>query len=145
MFVQPREPRPVRKTAFDPCEYELSRRKGENTAQKAERVVSQFAGRFTLRAGQLSLPHVTFDVPGSAIRLAGHYGLVSEQIDFAGTIFTDASLSEMTTGWSLLLKPVDLVFKRAGGGSALPIKITGRRRAPAFGLDKGRVLKQDSQ
>jgi len=56
--------------------------------------VSQFAGRFTLRAGQLSLPNVTFDVPGSAIRLAGHYELVSEQMDFAGTIFADASLSK---------------------------------------------------
>ena len=74
---------------------ELSRStQGQNTAQKAERVVSQFAGRFTLRAGQLSLPNVTFDVPGSAIRLAGHYELVSEQMDFAGTIFADASLSK---------------------------------------------------
>jgi len=44
----------------------------------------------------------------------------------------------MTTGYkSLLLKPVDVVFKRAGGGTAIPIKITGLRRAPAFGLDKG--------
>ena len=126
---------------------ELSRRtQGQDATQKAERVVSQFAGRFTLRAGQLSLPHVTFDVPGSAIRLAGDYGLVSEQIDFAGTIFTDATLSQMTTGYkSLLLKPFDLIFKSAGGGSAIPIKITGTRGAPTFGLDKGRVLKPDSQ
>ena len=126
---------------------ELSRRtEGRAAAQKAERVLSQFAGKFTLRAGQLALPHVTFDMPGSAIRLGGQYGLVSEQIDFAGTIFTDASLSEMTTGYkSLLLKPVDLVFKREGGGSAIPIRITGTRNAPAFGLDKGRLFKQDSK
>ena len=71
---------------------ELSRRtQGQAAAQNTERVSSQFAGKFTLRAGQLALPHVTFDVPGSAIRLGGHYGLVSEQIDFAGTIFTDAA------------------------------------------------------
>lgn len=125
---------------------ELSRRtQGQVTAQRAEQVVSQFAGKFTLRSGQLSLPHVTFDVPGSAIRLAGHYGLVSEQIDFAGTIFTDASLSEMTTGYkSLLLKPIDLIFKKPGGGSAIPIRITGTRKDPAFGLDKGRVVHRDS-
>ena len=56
-------------------------------------------------------------------------------------IFTDAAISEMTTGYkSLLLKPVDLVFKRDGGGSAIPIRITGTRREPAFGLDKGRVF-----
>jgi hypothetical protein len=126
---------------------ELSRRtQGQDATQKAERVVSQFAGKFTLGAGQLSLPYVTFDVPGSAIRLAGRYGLVSEQIDFAGTIFTDASISEMTTGYkSLLLKPVDLIFRKPGGGSAIPIRITGTRKAPAFGLDKGRVMKRDSQ
>jgi hypothetical protein len=126
---------------------ELSRRtQGQVTAQKGERVGSQFAGTFTLRASQLALPHVTFDVPGAAVRLSGHYGLVSEQIDFAGTIFTDAAISEMTTGYkSLLLKPVDLVFKREGGGSAIPIRITGSRGAPAFGLDKGRVFGRDSK
>ena len=126
---------------------ELSRRtRGQVATQDAKRVASQFAGKFTLRAGQLSLPHVAFDVPGSAIRLAGRYGLVSEQIDFAGTIFTDASLSEMTTGYkSLLLKPVELLFKREGGGSAIPIRITGTRSSPAFGLDKGRVGQRDSQ
>ena len=126
---------------------ELSRRtQGQDEEQKGKRVVSQFAGRFTLRASQLSLPHVTFDVPGSAVRLSGHYGLASENIDFAGTVFTDASISEMTTGYkSLLLKPIDLIFKKEGGGSAIPIRITGTRAAPAFGLDKSRVLKRDSR
>ena len=126
---------------------ELSRRtQGQAAAQNTDRVSSHFAGKFSLRAGQLALPHVTFDVPGSAIRLGGQYGLVSEQIDFAGTIFTDAAISEMTTGYkSLLLKPVDLVFKREGGGSAIPIRITGTRSAPAFGLDKGRVFRRDSK
>jgi hypothetical protein len=120
---------------------ELSRRTQAQGASQAAKVVSQFAGKFTLRAGELALPHVTFDVPGSAIRLSGRYGLVSERIDFAGTVFTDAAISEMTTGYkSLLLKPVDLVFKRDGGGSAIPIRITGTRREPAFGLDKGRVF-----
>ena len=50
----------------------------------------------------------------------------------------------MTTGYkSLLLKPIDLIFKRDGGGSAIPIRITGTRREPAFGLDKGRVFNRD--
>jgi hypothetical protein len=120
---------------------ELSRRTQEQGTAQGAKVVSQFAGKFTLRAGELALPHVTFDVPGSAIRLSGRYGLVSERIDFAGMIFTDATVSEMTTGYkSLLLKPVDLIFKRDGGGSAIPIRVTGTRREPAFGLDKGRVF-----
>jgi len=125
---------------------ELSKRtKGQAEVKTAAVVASQFAGRFTLRAGELALPHVTFDVPGSAIRLSGRYGLTSERIDFAGMIFTDATISEMTTGYkSLLLKPIDLIFKRDGGGSAIPIRISGTRGNPAFGLDKGRVFNKDA-
>lgn len=123
---------------------ELSRRTRRRTPdQKTERVSSQFVGTFKLRNRQLAIPHVTFDVPGSAIRLSGSYGLASEQIDFSGTVYTDAKISEMTTGFkSLLLKPVDLIFRKKGGGSAIPIKITGTRTEPTFGLDKGRVFKR---
>jgi hypothetical protein len=70
---------------------------------------------------------------------------VSQQVDFAGTIFTDASRSEMTTSYrSLLLTPVDLIIKRAGR-KRIPIKVTGTPRGASIGLDKGRVLKRDSQ
>jgi hypothetical protein len=41
-----------------------------------------------------------------------------------------------------LLKIVDPLFKRKGGGSSVPIKITGTRDKPAFGLDMGRVFKR---
>jgi hypothetical protein len=123
---------------------ELSRRtRGQTAEEKTERVRSHFAGAFKLRDSRLTIPHVTFDVPGSAIRLSGTYGLQSEGIDFSGTVFTAAKISEMTTGFkSLLLKPVDLLFNKPGGGSAIPITITGTRNAPAFGLDKGRVFKR---
>ena len=36
-----------------------------------------------------------------------------------------------------------LSAKRDGGGSASPITITGTRREPAFGLDKGRVFNRN--
>ena len=123
---------------------ELSHRtRGQTPDEKIARVSSQFVGTFMLADGRLAIPVVAFDVPGSAIRLTGTYGLVSEQINFGGTVYTDAKLSEMTTGWkSQLLKPIDLLFKRDGGGSAIPITITGKRNQPAFGLDKGRVFKQ---
>ena len=117
------------------------RTRGQNPNQKAERVASQFAGTFRLREADLAMPHVTFDIPGSAVRLSGRYGLTSERIDFSGTVFTDAKISEMTTGFnSLMLKPVDLLFNKQGGGSAIPITITGTRNEPKFGLDKGRVF-----
>ena len=119
------------------------RTRGKNPEAAPAHVSSQFAGAFKLRNGRLTIPHVTFDVPGAAIRLSGTYGLVSQQIDFTGTVFTDAKISEMTTGFkSLLLKPVDLLFNKKDGGSAIPVTIGGTRGAPSFGLDKGRILKQ---
>jgi hypothetical protein len=119
------------------------RTRGHNPERQTERVSSQFAGTFKLANGVLAIPHVAFDVPGAAIRLGGNYGLESEQIDFAGAAFTDAKVSEMTTGFkSLLLKPVDLLFNRKhGGGSEIPVKVTGTRKEPVFGLDKSRVFK----
>jgi hypothetical protein len=117
------------------------RTQGQNPDRKAETVSSQFAGTFKLADGRFDIADLTFDVPGAAIRLNGSYGLVSEQIAFTGTALTDARISEMTTGLkSELLKPVDLLFKRDGGGSAIPIAIGGTRRSPSFGLDKSRVI-----
>jgi hypothetical protein len=123
---------------------ELSHRtRGQNLGHQRETVSSQFAGAFKLANGRLDIADLTFDVPGAAIRLSGSYGLISERIAFAGTAFTDAKVSEMTTGvTSQLLKPVDLLFNKNGGGSAIPIAIGGTRGSPSFGLDKGRVLKR---
>ena len=102
---------------------------------------SRFNGRFKLSDGRLSIPKVTFDVPGSLVELGGTYGLVTEDLSFQGTLFMDVKVSQTTTGVkSLLLKVVDPLFRRDGGGSAIPIRISGTRSDPAFGLDKGRLF-----
>jgi hypothetical protein len=42
----------------------------------------------------------------------------------------------MTTGWkSVLLKPIDPLFKKDGAGTEIPFKVTGTRSEPHFGLD----------
>lgn len=106
-------------------------------------VASDFSGRFSLGNGVLALPIVTFDVPGAAVRLTGRYGLESENIDFVGSLYMDAKISQTTTGWkSLLLKMVDPLFRR-DGKTVVPIKIQGTRNAPAFGLDAKRVFNRD--
>jgi hypothetical protein len=44
----------------------------------------------------------------------------------------------MTTGFkSILLKPVDPLFSKNGAGTELPVKITGTKSEPHFGLDFG--------
>jgi hypothetical protein len=122
---------------------ELSRRgQGKpGDADAGKRVLSKFDGRFKLAAGTLQIPDVKFDVPGALVQLAGSYALEQETMNFKGTLFMDAKISETTTGIKrVLLKVVDPLFKRDGGGSALPIKITGTRDNPSFGLDKGRIF-----
>jgi hypothetical protein len=106
-------------------------------------VLSNFNGRFRLGNGRLDLQQLAFDVPGAQVQLAGGYGLKDESLGFRGTLTMDAKISQTQKGFkSLLLKAVDPLFKKRGGGSVIPIKIDGRRDDPQFGLDMGRVLKR---
>jgi hypothetical protein len=120
---------------------ELSRRaSGTKEPPATTGVDSDFSGRFLLGNGVLALPAVAFDVPGAAVRLSGRYNLRQETLAFAGDLYMDAKISQTTTGWkSLLLKIVDPLFRREGR-TVVPIKISGVRSKPSFGLDVGRVF-----
>jgi hypothetical protein len=121
---------------------ELSHRSSGNVRDAAmPRVASRFDGSFKLGGGRLEIPGVKFDVPGSLVDLAGTYDLVPETLDFKGMLFMDVKVSDTTTGLKhLLLKLADPLFRRDGGGSAIPIKVSGSRSDPSFGLDKGRMF-----
>ena len=124
---------------------ELSKRASAKTAEaRTDHVSSNFQGKFKLADGRLELEQLTFDVPGAKVELVGAYGLKNEAIDFKGRLLLDAKVSETVTGVkSMLLKVVDPLFKQEDGtGSAIPIKISGSRNAPQFGLDAKRVLKK---
>jgi hypothetical protein len=92
-------------------------------------------GRFLLANGVASFPNLNFSIPGAKLDLQGNYQLHSEGLNFFGTLHLDASLSHTVTGFkSFFLRAVDPFFRDKGGGSALPIKITGKRESPQFGL-----------
>jgi AsmA-like C-terminal region len=118
---------------------ELSHRgKGNPDDADAPTVASNFRGNFMLNDGMLGLRNLSFNVPGVAIELNGKYGLVSQSMDFRGTAKLDASLSQTTTGIkSVLLKAVDRLFKKKGSnvGAVIPIRISGTKDKPSFGLD----------
>ncbi len=116
------------------------RSRGQVTgAQKAAddtAITSDLSAHFALRAGTLTLTDLQFSVPGAHILLSGTYGLHAEDIDLHGKAKLDAHLSQMTTGFkSKLLKLADPFFAKEGAGTVLPIKITGTRTSPSFGLD----------
>jgi AsmA-like C-terminal region len=123
---------------------ELSRRgRGRKPDAVKDRVASNFEGRFRLAAGALHLPVLQFAVPGAVVKLAGTYLLKRETLDFRGSLLLDAKISETQTGIkSLLLKVVDPFFRRDGGGSSVPIRITGPRNEPSFGLDRHRLFRR---
>ena len=57
-------------------------------------------------------------------------------MNFTGQARTEARLSQMTTGVkSKLLRLVDPFFAKDGAGAVVPIRITGTKSSPKFGLD----------
>ena len=112
------------------------RARGDTEDSDAESVVSNLQGRFKLDNGKVTFTNLTFSVPGARIQLAGSYGLRSGEIDFHGIARMDAKVSQMTTGYkTILLKAADPFFKKQGAGAVIPIKISGTRDHPMFGLE----------
>ena len=109
-----------------------------------ENVISAFGGTFTLADGMLRLPGLRFSVRGARVDLDGRYVLRSQALDFAGALRLDAPVSRTVTGFkSILLRPIDPLFRRNGAGTHLPIRISGTVDQPNFGVDMGRVLKRN--
>jgi hypothetical protein len=103
--------------------------------------VSNVRGRFVMRDAAIQFSQLTFSVEGAVVQLAGTYNLRSQTIDFAGDLLLDASLAEMTSGIKGLAAHIaQPFFKRKGGGSKIPIRISGTREKPAFGLDVKRAF-----
>ena len=120
------------------------RGRGDETGiPDGQSVVSNLSGRFVMKQARLTFSDLSFAVPGAVVQLAGTYDLRGEAIDFKGYLLTDASLSDMTSGIkSVLARLAQPLFRRPGGGSKLPIRISGPRNKPAFGLDVRRVFRK---
>jgi hypothetical protein len=103
----------------------------------AEDVHSQMVGKFVKTDETLKFSELDYTLPGATIGLAGEYSLDGEQFEFDGKMRTDAKVSQMVASkWkSILLKPVDPFFKKNGAGAEIPVKVSGTKSAPKFGLD----------
>src|ERR1700681_3498988 len=114
----------------------LSRKgQGQPENKDAGSSVSQLKANFVLDNGVITFPGLTFTVTGAQVALNGRYGLEKENLDFYGKLLMKAKISQTTTGAkSLVLKAVDPFFRK-NGQTELPIKITGQRDHPSFGLD----------
>ncbi len=111
----------------------------------AEDVHSQMVGKFVKADETLKFSRLDYTLPGATVGLTGEYSLDGERFEFGGKIRTDAKVSQMVTSkWkSILLKPVDPFFKKDGAGAEIPVKVSGTKSAPKFGLDLHHKDKKD--
>jgi hypothetical protein len=105
-------------------------------AQDAAVVGSSLTGKFSQADAVLTIPELTYQMPGAQVLLNGEVQLVESTFEFHGKVRTEATASQMVTGWkSLLLSPFDKLLKKNGAGVELPIKVTGARSTYDLRLD----------
>jgi hypothetical protein len=124
---------------------DLSRRtQGKSKEDPIGRVLTNLSGTFALGKGRVRLTRLSFQVPGARVGLNGTYSLASGALDLRGTLRMQATVSRAIGGFkSIFLRPFDPLFRKDGAGAVLPIRITGTRNAPKFGLEVGRIFKGD--
>jgi hypothetical protein len=105
-------------------------------AKDAELVASSMTGRFSLADAVVEMSELNFQMPGAEVKMEGKVQLVGSTFELHGKVRTQATASQMTTGWkSLLLSPFDKLLKKNGAGLELPIKVTGTRSTYDLRLD----------
>lgn len=110
----------------------------------AKDVNSHMNGTFSLDEGVIRFSNLAYVLPGGRVNLEGIYSLDGQQFDFHGRVRTEVSLSHLVDSpWlSFLLKVASPFFNKKGGGAEIPVRISGTRSEPKFGLDVLRGHKQ---
>jgi hypothetical protein len=114
---------------------------GKRGDTEIQNVALDMQGQFVMANGLVKFSRLSFSVPGAGIQLHGNFGLVSQELDFEGEVRLQAKVSQMTTGIkSVLLKAVDPLFARDGAGIVVPIRISGTKTSPTFGIEVGKIF-----
>jgi hypothetical protein len=105
-------------------------------ARDAEVVASSLNGRFSQADGVVEVSELNYQMPGAQAQMDGRVELAESTFEFHGKVRTQATASQMTTGWkSLVLSPFDGLLKKNGAGVELPVKVTGTRSTYDLRLD----------
>ncbi len=89
-------------------------------------VASEMAATFTMAHAMLMVQALEYKIPGATVNLVGVYPLDGYAFDFRGHVATEATASQMLTGWkALLMKPFNGVLQKGGKGADIPIEISG--------------------
>ena len=116
-----------------------------STDKEAE-VSSMMSASFALGNGLMTVDDLHYQIPGALVLMNGVYSLDGNIFEFKGHVRTEATASQMVTGWkSWLLKPADPFFKKNGAGLQLPIAISGTQGDVHFGLALHGTADESSQ
>jgi len=89
----------------------------------------------TIRNGSAYFPELFFMIPGVHARLQGTYNLESHQVNMQGNLWTLATISQDSDGVrSVLLKPIDPLFKRKHSGARVGVALSGDVDDPKIGV-----------
>ena len=101
-------------------------------AGDATQVESDIDGNFALADAMVEVPKLNYQMPGAALK--GKYGLDGKVFDFDGTVRTQATASEMLTGWkSIMAMPFDRLLKKTGRGCRCRLRSAGPSRHRSWG------------
>ena len=96
----------------------------------------------TIRNGLANFPNLFFMIPGAHARMQGTYDLESHAVKMEGNLWTLATISQESDGIkSMLLKPIDPLFKRKHAGARVGVTMTGDVDEPRFSI----VLTRDKK
>jgi hypothetical protein len=107
----------------------------EASSDRRAEVASQMAVEFSLAHALLTVPSLRYQIPGATVLLDGVYSMDGNLFEFKGHVRTEATASQMVTGWkSMLLKPFDPLLRKDGAGLELPVVISGAQGDFRLGL-----------
>jgi hypothetical protein len=134
-FAKPETQREVDRLSAGAMSGEKSGQK-EDHPDDPEMIVSDVKGHVVLKDGVATFSKLSFSVPGALGQVAGTYSLLTQKINFRGTLKTLSQPSKSTQGIkSVMMKFLDPFFKKKDSDYLVPVKITGTYGHPAFALD----------
>lgn len=114
---------------------------GPSPEDTAVDVPARLSGHVVLRNTVASLTDIAFSVPGVDARMRGTFNVVNKKIDFHGSVRTDATLAQQTTGIkTVFAKALDPLFKKKRG-TVIPVVVDGTYHSPHFGIDLNPIKK----
>ena len=111
-------------------------KKIKDSEEPPEVTVDTLSSEVVMNNGVAHLSNADFEVPGAEARMHGNYSFLTHAINLHGDLRTEAKISQDSSGIkSVLLKPLDPLFRKKHAGAQIPVVMNGPIKHPHFGTD----------